>query len=167
MRFNVTINEKEFRLDLVGDSSAGRWSGELDGVPVEIDAARPQADVLSLLFRGRSYEIRREQAEAGLRIWVEGRAYAAEVRDPRSFPERRRRSGADSGARHLLAPMPGKVIRFLVAQDAEVEAGQGVVVVEAMKMQNEIRSPKKGTVRTLAVAEGAAVNAGDVLAVVE
>jgi biotin carboxyl carrier protein len=63
--------------------------------------------------------------------------------------------------------MPGKVVRFLLAQNAPVEAGQGVVVVEAMKMQNEIRSPKKGVVLRLAVAEGAAVNAGDVLAIVE
>jgi biotin carboxyl carrier protein len=63
--------------------------------------------------------------------------------------------------------MPGKVVRFLVGENSPVEAGQGVVVVEAMKMQNEIKSPKKGTVVKLAVAEGAAVNAGDVLAIVE
>jgi biotin carboxyl carrier protein len=63
--------------------------------------------------------------------------------------------------------MPGKVVRFLVTENSTVEAGQGVVVVEAMKMQNEIKSPKKGRVVKLAVAEGAAVNAGDVLAIVE
>jgi biotin carboxyl carrier protein len=55
----------------------------------------------------------------------------------------------------------------LLKEDSEVEAGQGVVVVEAMKMQNEIKSPKKGVVRKIVAAEGAAVNAGDVLAVVE
>ena len=71
------------------------------------------------------------------------------------------------GARPLVAPMPGKVVRFLVTANSTVEAGQGVVVVEAMKMQNEIKSPKKGRVVKLAVAEGAAVNAGDVLAIVE
>jgi biotin carboxyl carrier protein len=63
--------------------------------------------------------------------------------------------------------MPGKVVRFLVEENARVEAGQGVVVVEAMKMQNEIKSPKAGIVVKLAVAAGAAVNAGDVLAIVE
>jgi len=66
-----------------------------------------------------------------------------------------------------VAPMPGKVVRILAAESAEVEAGQGIVVVEAMKMQNEIKSPKKGVVRKVVAAEGAAVNAGDVLAVVE
>jgi len=77
--------------------------------------------------------------------------------------------GADhgKGERRLVAPMPGKVVRFLVGENSPVEAGQGVVVVEAMKMQNEIKSPKKGTVVKLSVAEGAAVYAGDVLAIVE
>jgi biotin carboxyl carrier protein len=63
--------------------------------------------------------------------------------------------------------MPGKVVRVLVREEAEVEAGQGIVVVEAMKMQNEIKSPKKGVVRKLTASEGANVNSGDVLAIVE
>ena len=71
------------------------------------------------------------------------------------------------GPRKLVAPMPGKVVRVLVQEGTDVEAGQGVVVVEAMKMQNEIKSPKKGVVRKLVASENAAVNAGDVLAVVE
>jgi len=62
--------------------------------------------------------------------------------------------------------MPGKVVRLLVNEKDQVEAGQGVVVVEAMKMQNEIKSPKKGIVQKVA-AEGSSVNAGDVLAIVE
>ena len=63
--------------------------------------------------------------------------------------------------------MPGKVIKLLVAEGAEVQANQGIVVLEAMKMQNEIKSPKKGVVRKLGVTEGAAVNSGDLLATVE
>jgi len=63
--------------------------------------------------------------------------------------------------------MPGKVVRVLLKEESPVEEGQGVVVVEAMKMQNEIKSPKKGVVRKIVASEGAAVNAGDVLAVVE
>ena len=93
--------------------------------------------------------------------------YTAEVRDPRSLRGRKLRADHGKGVRRLVAPMPGKVVRFLVGENAPVEAGQGVVVVEAMKMQNEIKSPKKGIVVKLAVAEGAAVNAGDVLAIVE
>ena len=63
--------------------------------------------------------------------------------------------------------MPGKVVRILVAQGDEVEAGAGILVVEAMKMQNEVKSPKKGMIQKIQVQEGAAVNAGDVLAIVE
>jgi len=63
--------------------------------------------------------------------------------------------------------MPGRVVRVLTTEQAEVESGQGVIVVEAMKMQNEIKSPKKGIVRKILAAEGAAVTAGDVLAIVE
>jgi len=63
--------------------------------------------------------------------------------------------------------MPGKVIRVLVSENEEVEAGQGIVVVEVMKMQNEIKSPKKGIVQKLVAVQGATVNAGDVLAIVE
>ena len=63
--------------------------------------------------------------------------------------------------------MPGKIVRVLVSQGDAVEAGAGVLVVEAMKMQNEIKSPKKGTIQKILVGEGAAVNAGDVLAIVE
>jgi biotin carboxyl carrier protein len=63
--------------------------------------------------------------------------------------------------------MPGRIVRVLVKEKSEVEAGQGVVVVEAMKMQNEIKSPKKGMVQKVLAAEGANVNAGDVLAIVE
>lgn len=73
---------------------------------------------------------------------------------------------ADEAAR-IVAPMPGKVVRVLVEPGAQVEAGQGIVVVEAMKMQNEMKSPKAGVVAAMNVEIGATVNAGDVLAVVE
>jgi biotin carboxyl carrier protein len=63
--------------------------------------------------------------------------------------------------------MPGKIVRVLVSENTSIEAGQGIVVVEAMKMQNEVKSPKSGRVRKMAAKEGASVNAGDVLATVE
>jgi len=75
-------------------------------------------------------------------------------------------AGADGVAR-IVAPMPGKVVRVLVELGAQVEAGAGVMVVEAMKMQNEMKSPKAGVVAALNVEVGATVNGGDVLAVIE
>jgi biotin carboxyl carrier protein len=89
------------------------------------------------------------------------------VRDPRTWRGRRHSALEAEGRQQIVAPMPGKVIRLLVKVGDEVEAGQGLVVVEAMKMQNEIRSPKKGKVERLQAKEGQPVNAGDVLAWVE
>jgi biotin carboxyl carrier protein len=165
MIYNVTIGETSYYLDL--ELVAGRWHCRLDGREVQMDAVRVQPDVLSVLIDGKAYEIRRERLATDLRIWVGDQAYTADLQDPRSLRGRKIRTDAGKGARQLVAPMPGKVVRFLVGENSTVEAGQGVVVVEAMKMQNEIKSPKKGTVLKLAVAEGAAVNAGDVLAIVE
>jgi biotin carboxyl carrier protein len=167
MIYKVTINGAVYRLDLAPDRAAGRWHCQLDGRQLQVDAVLAQPDVLSLLIDGNAYEIRRERVETDLRIWVGTKSYTAEVHDPRSLRGSHARADSDKGARQLVAPMPGKVVRFLVGENSQVEVGQGVAVVEAMKMQNEIKSPKKGIVLKLAVAEGAAVNAGDVLAIVE
>jgi biotin carboxyl carrier protein len=167
MIYNVTIDGTVFRLDLDLDRVARRWRCRVDGRDVQIDAVLAQPDVLSVLIDGRAYQIRRERLASDLRIWVGDQSYTAEVSDPRSLRNRRARADSGKGPQTLVAPMPGKVVRFLVVENSPVEAGQGVVVVEAMKMQNEIKSPKKGIVLKLAVAEGAAVNAGDVLAIVE
>jgi biotin carboxyl carrier protein len=167
MIYNVTIDGTVHRLDLELDRAVGRWRCLVDGREVQMDAALAQPDVLSLLIEGKAYQIRREQLASDLRIWVGDQSYTAEVRDPRSLRGRKARADAGKGPRQVVAPMPGKVVRFLVSENTVVEAGQGVVVVEAMKMQNEIKSPKNGIVRKLAVSEGAAVNAGDVLAIVE
>jgi biotin carboxyl carrier protein len=80
---------------------------------------------------------------------------------------RQRATGEEKGPRKIVAPMPGRVVRLLVEENSEVATGQGVIVVEAMKMQNEIKSPKKGVVKKILVLPGAAVNPGDVLAIVE
>jgi len=167
MIYNVTIDGTVFRLDLDLDRAAGSWRCLVDGREVQMDAVLAQPDVLSVLIEGRAWQIRRERLASDLRIWVGDQSYTAEVSDPRSLRGRKSRADAGKGPRSLVAPMAGKVVKFLLGENSPVEAGQGVVVVEAMKMQNEIKSPKRGTVLKLAVAEGAAVNAGDVLAIVE
>jgi acetyl/propionyl-CoA carboxylase alpha subunit len=161
----VTIDGTGYRLELDGES--GGWRCRVNGQEVQMDAVLAQPDVLSLVIQGRVYQVRREWRDSGWRIWVGDICYAAEVSDPKSLRSRKLRGDGEKGPRQLLAPMPGKVIRLLLSENSPVEAGQGVVIVEAMKMQNEIKSPKKGTLRRLAVVEGAAVNAGDVLAIVE
>jgi len=94
------------------------------------------------------------------------------ARDIKIIDPKRLRGSQTAGAHHtgaaqIVSPMPGKIIRVLVEVGAAVEAGAGVVVVEAMKMQNEMKSPKSGVVVAINAETGATVNAGDVLAVIE
>ena len=164
MLYDITIDGKKYRLDL--NRADGRWSCRLDGREFEIDAILTRPDVLSLRIGDRAYEVKSERVANDLHLWVGSTCFAVEVRDPRSL-RGRTRAGDDHGPRKIAAPMPGKVVRLLVHEGDEVEPGSGVAVVEAMKMQNEIKSPKKGTIQKILVSEGAAVNAGDVLAIVE
>ena len=164
MLYDITIDGKKYRLDL--NRADGRWSCRLDGREFEIDPILTRPDMLSLRIGDLAYEVKSERVANELHLWVGSTCFAVEVRDPRSL-RGRTRAGDDHGPRKITAPMPGKVVRLLVREGDEVEPGQGVVVVEAMKMQNEIKSPKKGSIQKILVSEGAAVNAGDVLAIVE
>jgi biotin carboxyl carrier protein len=156
---------KPRRLEL--EKAAVGWECHLDGHTVHIDAVITRRDVLSLLVDGHAYEIKREQTATDLHMWVGTTCFAVELRDPRSLRSGNRAAGDEKGPRKILAPMPGRIVRLLVAENSEVEAGQGIVVVEAMKMQNEIKSPRKGIVKNISATPGAAVNPGDVLAIVE
>jgi len=164
MTYEVSIDGRTYRLDL--EQVEGRWLCRLDGREIEVDAVLARPNVLSLRIGNQAYEVKCERVASDVHIWVGSRRFAPEVRDPRSLRSRVRDID-EHGPKKLTAPMPGKVVRILLAQGAEVEAGTGVLVVEAMKMQNEVKSPKKGTIQRILVAEGAAVNAGDVLAIVE
>ena len=164
MNYDIAIDGKHYRLDL--DQIEGRWRCSLDDREIQVDAVLARPNVLSLRIGNNAYEVKCERVGSDLHIWVGSVRYAAEVRDPRSL-RGRARAVDEQGPKKLTAPMPGKIVRILVSQGAAIEAGAGVLVVEAMKMQNEVKSPKKGTVQKILVSEGTAVNAGDVLAIVE
>jgi biotin carboxyl carrier protein len=165
MVYEVKVNGKSHRLEL--EKAGGGWKCHLDGRGIEVDAVVTRRDVLSILVEGRSYDVKREQTATDLHMWVGSTRYGVELRDPRSLRARQDGTADEKGPKKLVAPMPGRVVRVLVAEKDDVEAGQGIVVVEAMKMQNEIKSPKKGAVMKILAVTGANVNAGDVLAVVE
>lgn len=164
MTYDITIDGKNYRLELA--RADGRWCCRLDGCEIEVDAVLARPDVLSLRIGNLAYEVKCERVANDLHLWVGNARFAVEVRDPRSLGSRAR-AVDDHGPKKLTAPMPGKIVRVLVNEGAEVGAGAGVLVVEAMKMQNEIKSPKKGTIQKILVREGDAVNSGDVLAIVE
>ena len=166
MKLEVRISGETHTVEVERNSFT--WSVLLDGQKVAADIAEIDAHTLSILLHGESHEVRVTPLPGGaLKLQTGLHEFTAEVIDPRAWRGARRGGAEAEGRQQIVAPMPGKVIRVLVAAGAKVEAGQGVLVVEAMKMQNEIRSPKSGTVGRVLVEEGQAVNAGEVLAWVE
>lgn len=165
MTYEISIDGKNYKLDL--NKADGRWKCVLDGEDVEVDAVIARRDVISIIIGGTAYEVKRERTANDMHLWVKSARFAVDVRDPRSLRSRRAKSGSMEGPQKLVAPMPGKIVRVISPAGTEVEAGHGVLVIEAMKMQNELKSPKKGVVRQIMIAEGSSVSAGEVLAIVE
>lgn len=180
MVYNISLGGKTYRLELTlasdGPFASGsgphqkvpdRWACRLDGREIPVDAVRISPDVLSLVVDGESFEVRNETAGEGQRLFIGGSRYKVSVQDPRSLRSRMRAGLADAGPQRLTASMPGTVVRVLAREGEKISAGQGIIVVEAMKMQNEIRSPKEGVLKRMLAHDGEKVNAGDVLAIVE
>jgi biotin carboxyl carrier protein len=148
---NVRVNGRELRVRVEQDGS--QWRVDAGNGVREASVIETEPGVYSILIDGRSFEVRASETDV-------------EIEDPREL----RKAGAAAGLegrQTVSAPMPGKVIRVLVAEGDVVGHGQGLVVIEAMKMQNEMKSPKPGTVISLTATEGSAVSAGQILVVVE
>ena len=166
MTYDVVVDGKIHRLELTKGETT--WHCKVDGHSLEVDAALTARDVLSVLIGGDAFEIKRERSLSGdLHLVIGSARYAIDVQDPRSLRTRRAAAGSEAGPQKITAPMPGKIVRIMVAEKDEVKAGQGVIVMEAMKMQNEMKSPKDGRVQKILTSEGSTVNAGDTLAVIE
>jgi biotin carboxyl carrier protein len=164
MKLDVEIDGKTHRIELLQTRGLSRWFA--DGRPLDADGKEVSPGVYSILVGGESFEVRVERIGADLRATTQGSEYKVAIRDPREWKKNRAGAAEAEGRQQILAPMPGKVVRVLVAAGDGVQAGQGLMVVEAMKMQNEIRAPKSGKIERLAVTEGQTVNAGEVVAVV-
>jgi biotin carboxyl carrier protein len=172
MKRSLLIDGREHTLEWV----AGEVSAcSLDGERFDAQAVEISPGVFSILIGGKSYTVRVAASGAGLgdptaehqySASVEGRTYSVAVRDPRRW-SRGGGGAAREGPQRITAPMPGKVVRVLVAEGDQVAAGQGLIVVEAMKMQNEIKATAAGFVKKLLVAAGQPVGAGDSLVVIE
>ncbi len=147
------------------EREAAGWRVTMDGRAVAVDAVEIAPNVFSILFKGQSFEISVTPSPGGkLKLQTGTQEYTADIVDPRAWSGRHHGHVEAEGRQQIVAPMPGKVVRLLVKAGDHVEAGQGLLVVEAMKMQNEIRSPKSGAVERILAIEGQAVNAGEVLA---
>ena len=165
MKLDVTINGIEESIEILDQApSYGFRLGQSAERAVEI--RMPEPGVYSVLMDGRSYDAHVEEHPGRLVVAVDGFRFEIAVRDPRRLTRGAgRRAGV--GVETIVSPMPGKVVRVLVAPGDVVETGQGMVVVEAMKMQNEMKAPRAGRVLSVAAKEGATVTAGEALATLE
>jgi biotin carboxyl carrier protein len=163
LRIPLKIRERVKTIEI--SATDGRRKFAIDGRLLNADSIAIAPGLYSILLDGRSFEAHVRETGREVIVTIDGRDFAFRVEDPREW----RRDGTEleaEGRQKVVASMPGKIVRVLAAAGQTVGAGQGLVVIEAMKMQNEVRSPKSGTVERLLVAEGQAVNAGEVLAIV-
>ena len=157
-------HELQLRLD------GGRVFAEVDGRAVELDVRETESGGYLLIIDGRVYDCRvgRDTLQPErMEVHVGNRAYSIALTDPKRLRAAESAAAHGEGTVQIIAQMPGKIVRVLVVAGSQVEAGEAVVVVEAMKMQNEMKAPKAGTVTTLNARIGETVNAGEVLAVIE
>ena len=170
MKFEVHLDSVTGKTSHVVDleKEGSSYKVSLDGQPVDADVILAAPNAVSVILNGTAFEIHIAPSLDGTyKLQTGPHEFQADVRDPRAWRGRKPGSLLAEGRQQIVAPMPGKVIRLLVNIGDEVEAGQGLVVIEAMKMQNEIHSPKKGRVERLQAKEGQPVNAGDILAWVD
>jgi len=171
LKLKAQIDDREQELPItVAKAEDGRVTAEIGGRVYDLEVRQPSPDSY-LFFLGASvYECRLSERVTAREVFdvdIRGRTYEVTIVDPK-----RLRSGQNSDRHHhgvaeIRAPMPGKVVRVQIEAGASVEKGGGLVVVEAMKMQNEMKSPRDGVVVSINVKAGDTVNAGDVLAVIE
>ena len=166
MRYHAILGGEERSIEVTQRGDGYRVV--IGGKALDVDAVHLQGHAVSLLCGTRSARCDIEPGKDGkLTVLVGEAAYPMELLDERRL--RLRRAGGTftaEGPQRVDAPMPGKVVRVLVKLGDEVTEGQGLVVVEAMKMENELKSPKAGKVTELLAVEGAAVESGAKLAVV-
>ena len=164
MKYEAEIQGRQVSVEL--EQNGERIVARVGTREHDLEFFCPEEGVYTFLEGNRVYEARVSPLdEASLRVLIGSRVFTTKIID-----RKHRRSSVDhaiEGRQNLVAPMPGRVVRVMLQAGDEVALGQGVIVVEAMKMQNEIKSPKSGRVVEVRVAEGATVNANQVLAVVE
>jgi biotin carboxyl carrier protein len=165
MKLLLTINGVEDRIDILSPAPACRFQMG-DSAERSAHVETPEPGVYSVLMDGRSYDAYVEETPAGLVVSIDGFRLEIEAFDPRRWSRKSAGRGGE-GIQIIASPMPGKVVRVLVAAGDPVEAGQGIAVVEAMKMQNEMKAPRAGKVLSVPAKEGDTVAAGEVLATIE
>ncbi len=164
LEFEFTLNGEKRRVST--DARSPNTEVTVDGTTYQVDWSRIRNGVISLILDGRSHMVYVARSEGEVAVQVEGHqfSFGTGTRDDDSAVA----AGAAAGAGgSIKAPMPGNVVKVMVAEGDEVTANQSIVVVEAMKMENEVRSPVDGTVKKINVAAGDSVGTSEVMVEIE
>jgi biotin carboxyl carrier protein len=168
LNFDVSVNGKPWKVAIEPAGPDGRYTVTVKGKRRDVDAAWIDPDTLSLIDvrSGMAHEMGLTERRGAVEVAVGGKTFrtVAEKRSHTTSVRPRHITGSDPVS--IVAPMPGRVVRILVAVGDKVTAQQAVVVIEAMKMENELRTPRDGVVAQVLVPEGAAIETGGVLLIV-
>ena len=162
MKLTAELEDENHEIELT--RTAEKISAKIDGREYELEASEVEPDVYLLKHENRIYQV--YVAPNGI-VNLGNRQFEIKISDPKNLRGSGSPASGASGSSEIKTAMPGKIVRVLIEQGAEIKKGEGVMIVEAMKMQNEMKSPKDGIVREIRVEEGATVNAGEILAIIE
>ncbi|OGW16570.1 MAG: hypothetical protein A3G93_13950 [Nitrospinae bacterium RIFCSPLOWO2_12_FULL_45_22] len=165
MAYEVKIDDQIYRVEVEED--AGAYQIKVGDRVYWVDVAQPQPYFYSLIINGHSYEVDISPQNDQRDILVEGKAFHTEVYDETRKPLlSKKKLEFLEGEQKIVSSMPGKVISILAQPGHQVKKGTGVIVIQAMKMENEIKAPKDGEIKEIRVTEGKTIEAGEVLLVI-
>lgn len=163
MAYIVKIDDKEFKCDI--EKSGNSYAVSLNGKNIQVEIADIDKEALTLIINNRLYQIHIGQEN---KIIVDREEYTFEVVDEKIA--RVLKAGADAAHKKetiITAPMPGLVIEVEIKEGDTVKKGQGLLIIEAMKMQNELKVPREGFIKKIFVQKGQTVNSNDKLIIIE
>jgi biotin carboxyl carrier protein len=164
-RYLLTYADQQHEAE-VEPVGGGRYTITIDGRCFQVDSCLAEDSVLSLLIDGANHEVHHSRERDRYTLLIDGMHYELQARNRRARSIAAPGTGLVTGRQVVSAPMPGRVVRVLVSAGQRVEAGEALLTLEAMKMENQVRSPVAGEVLELKAREGQTVGTGDKLAVV-
>jgi biotin carboxyl carrier protein len=166
MKMIAIVEGKQVQIEITKNN--GLYCLTWEGKSFNVDSVRTNHNTFSLLVGGNSYEVTIEKQASNFLVHFYNDTVRLELFDARKFGASAiTKKSIRGGAHEILAPMPGKIIKVAVCKDGQVQEGDPLLIMEAMKMQNELKAPASGTIKNVLVKEGEAVSSQQVLMVLE
>ena len=168
MKLQAESGNEKYEIEIVRDGAG--VDATINGKHLDVEVSQPEPNLFLLKQNGQiteAFVVPEAHSDGTRSVWIKGREHLVKVIDPKRLRGSASNTGESHGLAEIRTAMPGKVVRVLSESGTAVEKGDGIVVVEAMKMQNELKAPKSGVVKAINVSAGDTVSAGDVLATIE